>query len=189
MERTILSEAGLRRQVWLGVLIIASMALTTRFACITPFVAFGVIAATTLSRRDALFLTIAAWVANQTVGFALLHYPWMTNSLAWGIAIGAAAVIATVTSQQVAGRLHVRSLIQALAGFAAAFVIYELVLYTVAVAILGGASAFAPRVVGQVLLVNTVALIVLYGLNQFAIAAGLLGSRHRSFPTPSVPFA
>ena len=189
MARTILSDAGLGRQVWLGVLIVASMALTTWFACITPFVAFGVIAATTLSRRDALLLTIAAWLANQTIGFAVLHYPWTTNSLAWGIAIGAAAVIATVTSQQVAGRLHVRSLVQALAGFAAAFVIYELVLYAVAVAILGGASAFVPRVVGQVLLVNTVALIVLYGLNQFAIAAGLLGSRHRSFPASSVPFA
>jgi len=189
MGHTILGEAGLRRQVWLGVLIVASMGLTTWFACITPFVAFGVIAATTLSRRDAVVLTIAAWLANQIVGFAVLHYPWTTNSVVWGIAIGAAAVVATVTSQQVAGRLHVRSLVQALAGFAAAFVTYELVLYTVAAAILGGASAFAPRVVGQVLLVNVMALIVLYGLNQFAIAASLLGSRHRSLPTPSVPFA
>jgi len=55
-------------------------------------------------------------------------------------------------------------------GFAAAFVLYELALYAAAVSMLGGAEAFAPAIVGQVLFVNAVTLVGLVGLHQPAVA-------------------
>jgi len=38
------------------------------FACATPFAAFGVLAAMTLSRADAIRATVALWMANQVIG-------------------------------------------------------------------------------------------------------------------------
>jgi hypothetical protein len=172
------SEATWRRPLWLGLLIGVSGALTTVFACITPFVAVGVIAAMTLSRRAALCLTVAAWLANQAVGYGVLHYPWTTNSVAWGLALGGAAVVATLTAQWVVARLSAaRSPIQALAAFVSAFAVYELGLYALGVSVLGGTRGFAPSIVGQVLVVNAVTLLGLYGLNQLAAVVGLVGRR------------
>src|SRR5437899_8443875 len=82
------------RPLWLGLLIVGSAALTTGYTCITPFAAFAVIAATTLSRRDAVLLTVALWLTNQTVGFGVLN----AQTFAWGVAIGAAAVIGTLAA-------------------------------------------------------------------------------------------
>ena len=133
----------------LPLLIAASAALSTWFACITPFAAFGVIAATTLSRRNALGLTVAVWLANQAVGFGVLHYPWTGDSVAWGVAIGGAAVIGTLTAQWTIARLgSSRSPVQVLAAFVSSFALYELALYAVAVFSLGGTRAFAAPIVG-----------------------------------------
>lgn len=171
-------RAAWQRPVWLGLLIVASAALTTWFACVTPFVAFGVIAAMTLTRRDALLVTVAAWVANQAAGYGVLHYPWTTNSIAWGLAIGAAAVLGTLVAEWIVVRLQgIRSLLQVLTGFVSAFVVYELGLYAVAVSVLGGTMGFAASIVGQVLIVNTVTLLGLYGLNQLVAGPGFARRR------------
>jgi hypothetical protein len=173
------------RPLWLGLLIAASAALTTVYTCITPFAAFAVIAATTLSRGHALVVTVAVWLANQAVGFGVLHYPWTGKTFAWGIAIGGAAVVGTLAAQGTVARLgSFRSPVRALAGFVSAFALYQLALYAVAASILGGTGAFAPRIIGQVLLVNTVTFVGLLGLRQLVEAAGSLArrSRARAFP-------
>jgi hypothetical protein len=74
------------RPLWLGVLVAAGAVLTMAFACVTPFAAFAAIAAVTLSRRDAVLLAVALWLANQAVGYGVLHYPWNARSAAWGLA-------------------------------------------------------------------------------------------------------
>src|SRR5262249_33199529 len=105
MRHTTFDE-GAWRSMWPALVIVAGAALTTWFTCITPFVAFSVMAATTLSRRGGLVLTIAAWLANQAVGYGMLHYPWTVVSVAWGVTIGMAAVLATVAAEGVGDRLR-----------------------------------------------------------------------------------
>jgi hypothetical protein len=175
------------RPLWLGLLIAAIAALTTGYTCITPFAAFAVIAAITLSRRDAVILAVALWLTNQAVGFGVLNYPWTASTFAWGVAIGAAAVIATLTAHWAVGRLaafHI--LARAAAGLVAAFVFYEVALYAVAVSMLGGTEAFAPAIVGQVLFANAVTLVGLVALHQLVVVgAAVLSRRRRAQASPA----
>ena len=168
--------------LWLALLIVASAVLTTSYTCITPFAAFAVIAATTLSRGHAVLLTVALWLVNQAVGFGVLSYPWTVTTLAWGVVIGAAAIIGTLAARWTVGRLVAfRTPARALAAFAAAFVVYEVALYAAALLALGGTEAFAPQIVGQVLVVNAVTFVGLYGLSQlFEAAAAVLSRRRRA---------
>jgi len=85
-----------RHPLWLALLVAASVVFSLGLACAAPFTAFGAAAALTLSRRDALVLVMSVWLANQLVGFTLLHYPWTANAFAWGGALGVVAVLATL---------------------------------------------------------------------------------------------
>jgi hypothetical protein len=159
-------------------LIVASAALTTVYACITPFVAFAVIAATTLPRSGALALTLAVWLANQVVGYGVLNYPWTARSVGWGIALGGAAVLAALSARWVATRRQAtESAAWTLAAFVPAFAVHQLMLYALAVSVLGGTGGFSREIVGRVLVVNAVTLVGLYGLNQLAAILGLAGQR------------
>jgi hypothetical protein len=158
-------ETAWRGRVWPPLLVAASAVLTTVFTCITPFAAFAVVAATSLSRWSAVWLSVVVWLANQAVGYGVLHYPWTGRSAAWGVAIGGAAVVATLAAHWTVGRLGAfRPSLRALGAFVSAFVLYQLTLYAVAVSSLGGTTAFVPAIVGQVLLVNAVTLVGLHGL-------------------------
>ena len=53
-----------------------------RFACAAPLAALGAIAALTLDRKNAILFTGVVWLANQSCGYSLLHYPVTANSLA-----------------------------------------------------------------------------------------------------------
>src|SRR6476660_5631702 len=80
---------------------LASFAL----ACATPFAAFAVVAAAMLPLRPALLVVTGAWLVNQGIGFGALHYPVDGNTIAWGLVIGAAALVATGVSSAVLGGL------------------------------------------------------------------------------------
>jgi len=187
MRSTTPKNARWQTLAGLPLLIAASAVLTAWFACITPFVAFAVLAATALSRRGALGLIVAVWIANQAVGFGVLHYPWTGNSVAWGVAIGSAAVIGTLTAQWTIIRLgSSRSAVQALAAFVSSFALYELALYAVAVSLLGGTRGFTVPIVGQVLVVNAATLVGLYGLNQVVtVGTGYLARRRSGLASPA----
>lgn len=168
------------RLLWPGLLVALGAALTTVFACITPFAAFAAIAATSPSRAQAVGLAVALWLANQAVGYGVLHYPWNAGSVAWGVAIGAAAVLGTLAAEGSLRRLTAFGApARSLVAFLAAFVTYQLALYAAAVTALGGTGAFAPRIVGQVLLVNAVALVGLYGLEQLRAGVHAAAKRRR----------
>src|SRR5713226_5484007 len=169
-------DTGWRHHLWLALLVAASAAFTFAFACATPFAAFSAAAALTLSRRDAVRLTVAVWLANQVLGYAMLKYPWTANSVAWGAILGAAAVLTAVAAQGVARRLAGRSDgVRALATLLAAFMVYEGVLFAVAMAWLGGTESFTLLIVGRILSVNVVAFIGLYALHRVGVAVGLVG--------------
>jgi hypothetical protein len=164
---------ALRRSLWIGVLVIASIAVSLYFACAAPFAAFAAAAALTLARRDALWLSAAVWLANQVVGYVLLDYPVNANSLAWGAAIGVAAIAATLAAQEGAARLReLPGIARAAATLAVAFVAYELVLVAVT-PLLGGFESFAPDIVGQIFALNAFGFAGLFALTQIGALAGL----------------
>jgi hypothetical protein len=167
------------RPLWFGVLIAVSAAITTVFTCVTPFAAFAVIAAVTASRRDAVMLAVALWLTNQAVGFGLLHYPWTASTLAWGVALGGAAVIGALAALWTFQRLgSLPSSAQGVVAFVASFALYQLTLYVVAVSWLGGTDMFAPGIVSQVLVINAVTLVGLVALRQAVAGVALLIRRH-----------
>src|SRR5215469_4403690 len=102
---------------------LASFAL----ACATPFAAFAVIAAAMLPLRPALLVVIGAWLINQAIGFGVHHYPIDAGTIAWGFAIGAAALAATVVSVAMLGALSSNRLLPALAlALICAYAVHEL---------------------------------------------------------------
>lgn len=78
-----------------------------------------------------------------------------TSTLAWGLALGGAAVIGTLAALATFQRLASRPpLARSVAAFVASFVFYQLTLYVVAASWLGGTEMFAPGIVSQVLVIN-----------------------------------
>jgi hypothetical protein len=174
-EHDAASLTGWRHHLWLALLVCASVGFTLSFACATPFAAFSTAAALTLNRRDAMLLTGAVWLANQFVGFIVLRYPWAGSSFAWGLAIGAAAILATLAARWTARALNKAIWTgRSLAAFAAAFGVFEGVLYMVALVVLGGTKDFAPPIIGWIFAVNASALIGLFVVNRLAIVIGLI---------------
>ena len=164
----------MRHHLWLAILVVATIGFTLVFACAAPFAAFGAAAALTLSRRDALLTTVAVWLMNQAAGYLIVGYPWTPNSVAWGPAIGIAAVLGTLTAQWTVRRLaEAGAFARALAALILAFAVYEVAIFLVSAALLGGIAMFAPTIVGQVFITNVAALAGLYGLNRLGASLGL----------------
>ncbi|HTV26872.1 MAG TPA: hypothetical protein VMF32_03745 [Xanthobacteraceae bacterium] len=156
------------------VLVTASCALASfALACATPFAAFAVLAAAMLPLPSALLVVGVAWIANQAIGFGALGYPIDVNTILWGVAIGAAALIATVVSALML-RLLPRTSRPIALGIAlvAAYAAYEIVLFAFTPA-LGGAGAFTLAIVARLGLLNILWMI---GLIAACAIAGLLST-------------
>ena len=168
------------------VLVVISAVSSWEFACITPFVAFAVATGYALSARDALLTVMAIWLMNQAIGFAILGYPWTVDTILWGLAIGAAALLAAVLAIT-AMRVGLRSNLAAIgAAFMLAFGGYEGGLFLVTFW-LGGADAFTPAIVGHVALLNLGWTVGLVGTYQILRYSGAITSQRRrgsSAPSP-----
>lgn len=147
------------------VLLTVSCALASfALACATPFAAFAVFAAAMLPLRPALLVVTGAWLVNQTIGFGALHYPVDGSTIAWGFAIGAAALLATAVSSAVLRALPQGRTPLALAiTLVAAYAAYELALFAATPA-LGGEGAFTATIVTRI------------GLTSAAWLAGLVAA-------------
>ncbi|MGV7216801.1 hypothetical protein [Bradyrhizobium sp. UFLA05-112] len=142
-----------------ALLIVSCMLASFALACATPFAAFSVIAAATLPLRPALLVVAGAWLVNQTIGFAALHYPIEPSTMAWGLAIGAAALTATAAASVVLQHLSSKSTLLVLTlALLCAYGAYELTLLAVT-PLLGGAGAFTTAVVARLGLLNIAWLI------------------------------
>lgn len=141
-----------------GIGVLASLAL----ACAMPFVALAALAALTGSRREAILVTVGAWLANQLVGYGLLAYPQTWDSFGWGAALGIAAVAATLTAGAVAAMLASRPRwLGWLGAFVAAFVVFEGLLLAATAVLPSGGEAFSPATVLYILQVNLLAFLAL----------------------------
>jgi hypothetical protein len=176
------------RQTWFVsvVLVVISAVSSWEFACITPFVAFAVAASYALSTRGALLTVAAIWLVNQAIGFTVLNYPWTVDTILWGFAIGAAALLAAILACATL-RLGPRSNVTAIgAAFVVAFAAYEGGLFLVTFA-LGGQDAFTPAIVGHFALLNlgwTVGLVGTYEILRHSGAIAAERPRVSSTPFP-----
>jgi hypothetical protein len=160
-----------------GACALASFAL----ACATPFAAFAVIAAALMPWRRALPIVAAAWLINQAIGFGALGYPADANTVAWGLAIGVAALAATLASAAVLRTMPrvATPLVLSLA-LLAAFAVYELVLFA-STPVLGGSGMFAAAIVGRLAVLS--GLWVLGLVAACEVARFLLATRRRRLPS------
>src|SRR6266850_8342928 len=144
-------RANWRHLLWLAVLVGASVAFTLGLACAVPLAAFAAAAALTLSRHDALVLIVAVWLANQLVGFAMLEYPWTASTFAWGAALGAVAILATLAGQWTVRHSMGRGrAVGYMATFLVAFVLYEAALFAVSATLLGGTEIYTAAIQGPI---------------------------------------
>lgn len=162
-----------RRPLWIALLVLASVIFSLGFACAVPLAAFGAIAALTLNRRDAFALVGAVWLANQIAGFALLHYPLTIDSFAWGVGLGAAALLSTLAALWTKDHLARGHMIVAGAAFVAAFVVYEGTLFVISLIIGSGLSSYAPWVVRRIFAINAAAFAALYLVHRLGVFKGL----------------
>jgi len=166
-------QATWRHLLWLAVLVGASVAFTLGLACAVPLAAFAAAAALTLSRHDALVLIVAVWLANQLVGFAVLDYPWTASTFAWGAALGAVAILATLAGQWTVGHsTGTGRAVSHMATFLVASAVYEAALFAVSATLLGGTEIYTAAIQGWILAVNAVAFVGLLVLHRLAISAG-----------------
>ncbi len=123
MTALALSSQASRTTLSIVALAVLSLLFTLGFACAVPLAAFAAISAMSFDRRTALLATGAVWLANQAVGFGFMHYPIDGETLAWGGALGAIALL----SCEAAGLANRRipGVAGAGAAFLAAFVAYE----------------------------------------------------------------
>ncbi len=121
-------------------------------------------------------MMLAIWLVNQALGFGALGYPLDGTTLAWGGVIGVAALAATAAAAIViraAGTWPLWS--RPVAGFVAAFIVYEAVLL-LATSVLGGVQNFSVDIVAKLALSDACWLvgiaILRHGLPRFGAISG-----------------
>lgn len=160
---------------WIAILAIASIALSSKLSCATPFAALATLAALQMKRTDGVLMIAVVWLANQAVGYGFLNYPHNAQSYIWGLGIGIAALAALGAATGVASKLASLGQIAMTAlALAAAFVVYEGVLFAMTAVMPVSDAAFAPSVVGQIALVNALVLPGLIGLHYIAASLGII---------------
>jgi hypothetical protein len=141
-------------KLWPAILALAAVGGSLALTCVAPFVAFAVATAATLRLRRALGTMAVIWLANQAVGFGALGYPWTLNTVLWGLAIGAAAMLATLAASGVLGRFHASTgWLRLPLAFGTAFGVYEIAIMAVSF-ILGSGDVFAPTLLGHLALID-----------------------------------
>jgi hypothetical protein len=156
---------------------LASFAL----ACATPFAAYVVVAAAMLPLPAALLVVTAAWLVNQAIGFGVLGYPHTMNTLLWGLAIGVAALVATLASKAIlrAWPRAATPVVLVLA-LAVAYAAYEIALFG-CTPVLGGAGAFTVATIARLGLLNFGWLVALVAICAAWRLAGNVRARHAAY--------
>ena len=150
--------------VWLVILIVAVVVGSFVLSCVTPFAALAVALAGTVGLRTALSTMALVWVTNQALGFFLLGFPWTPSVCIWGMAIGAAALLATIVAEKAlkeAGNAPSRLGLALLLSF----VMYEVALLPV-VGWFGVWEMFTPEIIAQLAFINTAWLVGMVLLNE-----------------------
>jgi hypothetical protein len=164
--------------LWIGLVAVISVALSLRLQCALPFAALAALAVLNLRRSEGLALVGLAWAINQGLGFTVLGYPHEAQSYAWGAAIGLAAVGGLFAGEAVRDVLRGQSFaVTAVAVLAAAYTVYEVVLYVATAWLPSSDLAVSWGIIAQIGVVNAVAFAVLMAVHQGVVALGLIDGR------------
>jgi hypothetical protein len=172
-------STGWRRPIWIALLVAASVAFSLGFACATPLAAFAAIAALSMPRKDALLLIGLVWMANQAVGFSVLHYPWTADCFAWGVGLSIVAVLATLGAEWAVERFNPLGRLASAMAFLAAFAIYEGLLFLTSIIVQNGIEDYTAAIVGRIFAINAFAFIALLVVNSIGVSAGIALERRR----------
>ena len=154
--------------VWPATFILTCMLGSLAAACMVPFVGVAVVAAATLSKRQATATIAVLWLSNQLAGFGLLGYPTTGYVVGWGLAIGAAAMAALFGARRVtAGGADT---VATPVAFGLGFVLFEGLLLLFALAV-GGIETFTPEIVGAILLNDAIWCAGLFLLHAVLVRA------------------
>ncbi|WP_137862743.1 MULTISPECIES: hypothetical protein [unclassified Sphingomonas] len=166
--------------LWIMLLTLASMATSFALACTAPVAALAALAAVHMRRRDGIALALAAWGANQAVGFLFLHYPHDPKTLLWGVGLGTAAAGSAIGAYAALARLDVKSTVARLAiAYVGAFVAGKLVTLCWAAVLGGVAITLHPGYSLDQFLRNGAILIGLYLFYRLLLAFGVPEPRTR----------
>lgn len=150
-----------------ALLIAASVALTLGFACAVPLAAIAVVASLSFNRAGAAAVMIGVWLANQIIGFAVLHYPTDSGTLVWGVVLGGVALLSLAVANAV---LTLRSgPLAIVAAFVAGFVAYQGSILAVATLSGNDISYFTFEVLARVFAINAVTLAGLLAIRAVAV--------------------
>lgn len=164
--------------LWVGLVAIASVALSLRLQCVLPFAALAAIGVLQMNRSQSLALVGLAWAINQGLGYTVLGYPHEAQGYAWGATIGLGSVAAVFAGETVRDALARQSLVvKSAAVLVAAYAVYEAVMFAAAVVLPASDVAFSATVVVQYALVNVVAFVTLVGVHYGLTLLGVFGSR------------
>ena len=154
--------------VWLVILIVAVVGGSFALSCVTPFTALAVALAGTVGLRAALSTMALVWFTNQALGFFVFGFPWTPSVFVWGLAIGAAALLATIIAERALKHAPVGNA-PARLGLALllSFVMYEVALLPAAWWF-GGWEMFTPAIIAQLAFIDTAWLTGMVLLNEVA---------------------
>jgi hypothetical protein len=176
MEMTMKTEDRVldwRQPLWLATLVAASVAFSLGLACAVPLAAFGALGAMTFDRRTALLLMIGIVVANQIVGFTVLHYPRDWATIAWGpafLVVGVLATLAAFWAHRLSASWPAVASVAAI--FLAAFAFYEGGFFLISLLTGSGLYAYAPSIVLRIFETNALAFAGLLLIRWIAMTFG-----------------
>lgn len=168
--------------LWMALIAGLSVAGSFAFACAAPLAAVAALAAITMGRAEGAALVVAAWLANQIVGFGFLHYAQTANTFAWGGAICVGALAGFLTAR-LTQTVRLPALVGVPLALPLSFVTYEVTLYAAGLVLGGCDSAFTAEIIERIFVINAVAFVGLLALERMAIALSLL--RPVSEPSPT----
>ena len=114
----------------------------------------------------------------------MLHYPWMLDSLAWGVGLGIVALLSTLGAELAAKHsIALNRIVASTVAFLSAFGVYEGLLFIVSMIFRSGVADYTPAIIGRIFAINAVVFIGLLALNRLGVSAGLV-SQGVSLPWP-----
>jgi hypothetical protein len=162
----------IRTAAWIVIVTTASIALSLSFACATPLAAVATLAGVHMKRHEGAWLVLTAWLANQVVGYYVLHYPRTWDSFAWGAAIGIASLLAAFGARW-AARTTRSPVLSSLTAFLVAFLFYEGALFAATAVLPSSAAAFSLPVIARIFGINACAATGLAAIHWLAVRIGL----------------
>ena len=141
---------ALSRNLWIGAMVVASIATTLIFKCATPYPALAALAALHVGRKEGSALMLVLWLAAQVTGFVLLHYPIDAEGIGWAVGLAAASLAALFAAETADVALPGAAyLVRLTTAYVAAYLAFKAVVLVGAVALQSGWAAFTPDVLGR----------------------------------------